>query len=321
MEIDLSTFPDGLYQFGGVPVSSAPEPVFGKVWFVDATNGSDDLDGLKPTQAKKTIQAAITAQIANTSSLGDAIYVFPGSYAESLTGDLTRVQIIGVNAGGHTHAVSVRPTASYAYYGTMFEATFKNIMFLSPSTSNKTLPAVQCPNMRYSVIDNCIFIGRDPTCVEGLQIGNTDAVATAANCDYNQIINNNFTTFYGTSNEFAYGIKIGRLAYDAGCSVKQCWGTLIANNIIFAETTGIYLGVSGDRTAGTIIRNNYVSSMQDVAGTQSYGIAAYAANQAMVVNNFVASDGDAIYGFQAGQVLGNWVSLDGTAAVEGPAVT
>ena len=317
----MSTFPDGLYQFGGVPVSSAPEPVFGKVWFVDATNGSDDLDGLKPTQAKKTIQAAITAQIANTTSLGDAIYVFPGIYAESLTGDLTRVQIIGVNGGGTTFAVEVAPTASYAYYGTMLSAAFKNIMFLSPSTSNKTLPAVQTPNMRFSVIDNCRFVGRDATCVEALQIGNTDAVATAANCDYNHIINNVFTTHYGAASEFTYGIKIGRLAYDAGCAVKQCWGTLIANNIIFAETTGIYLGVSGDRTGGTIIRDNYVSSLQDVAGTQSYGIAAYAANQAMVVNNFVASDGDAIYGFQTGNVLGNWVSEDGTAKIEGPAMT
>lgn len=317
----MSTFPDGLYQFGGVPVSSAPEPIFGKVWFVDATNGSDDLDGLKPTQAKKTIQAAITAQIANTTSLGDAIYVFPGSYAESLTGDLTKVQIIGVNAGGYTHAVSVRPTASYAYYGTMYEATFKNIMFLSPSTSNKTYPAVQCPNMRYSVIDNCLFIGRDSTCVEGLQIGNTDAVATAANCDYNQIINNTFTTFYGAASQFAYGIKVGRVDYDAGCSVKQCWGTLIANNTIFASTAGIYLGIYGDKSGGTVIRNNYVACLEDTAGPQTCGIGAYAANQAMVVNNFVASDGDAIKGFQTSLVLGNWVSLDGTAGIEGPAMT
>jgi hypothetical protein len=317
----MSTFPDGLYQFGGVPVSSAPEPVFGKVWFVDGTNGNDGFDGFKPTQAKKTIQAAITAQIANTTSLGDAIYVFPGSYAESLTGDLTKVQIIGVNAGGYTHAVSVRPTASYAYYGTMFEATFKNIMFLSPSTSNKTYPAVQCPNMRYSVIDNCLFIGRDSTCVEGLQIGNTDEVATAANCDYNQIINNTFTTFYGAASQFAYGIKVGRVDYDAGCSVKQCWGTLIANNTIFASTAGIYLGIYGDKSGGTVIRNNYVACLEDTAGPQTCGIGAYAANQAMVVQNYVASDGDAIKGFQTSLVLGNWVSLDGTAAMEGPAVT
>jgi hypothetical protein len=39
------------------------------------------------------------------------------------------------------------------------------------------------------------------------------------------------------------------------------------------------------------------------------------------VNNFVASDGDAIKGFQASLVLGNWVSLDGTPDIEGPAMS
>jgi hypothetical protein len=317
----MSTFPDKLYHMGGVPVASAEEPIFGKCWFVDGTNGSDDNEGRKPTEPLATIQAAVTAQIANTSSMGDVIYVFPGSYAESITGDLTRVKIIGVNAGGVTHAVSIRPTASYAYLGTMFEAAFKNIMFLSPSSSNKTLPAVQLTNARYSIIDNCIFVGRDATCIEALQIGNTTEVATAANCDYCQITNNLITTFYGAASQFAYGIKIGRVDYDAGCSVKQCWGTLIAGNTIFASTAGIYLGIYGDKSGGTVIRDNYIGCMEDTAGPQTCGIGAYAANQAMVVNNFVASDGDAIKGFQASLVLGNWVSLDGTPDIEGPAMS
>jgi len=68
----------------------------GKRWYVDTVNGLDTYNGLNWSTAFKTIQKAITTQIAESSGLGDLIFIAPGTYAESLTGDLTRVALIGV---------------------------------------------------------------------------------------------------------------------------------------------------------------------------------------------------------------------------------
>jgi len=71
----MSTFPDGLYQYGGQPVG----PLFASPWstvrFVDGANGNDNNSGLKPDEAFDTIQAAVTA-----SGRGDVIYVRPQAY-------------------------------------------------------------------------------------------------------------------------------------------------------------------------------------------------------------------------------------------------
>jgi hypothetical protein len=56
----MTTFADGLYQFGGVPVG-AFDPVMlsgGKWYFCDPTHGSDSNDGCSPDHAKSTLKAA-----------------------------------------------------------------------------------------------------------------------------------------------------------------------------------------------------------------------------------------------------------------------
>lgn len=71
----MSVFPDGLYQYGGQPVGAMWASPWSTARFVDAATGNDGFDGLKPTQAFKTIQAAVTA-----SGRGDVIYVRPQTY-------------------------------------------------------------------------------------------------------------------------------------------------------------------------------------------------------------------------------------------------
>ena len=100
----MTTVGDGLYQFGGEPVGGArfTNP-WSKTWFVDATDGGDNNDGLSPTFAKATIDAAV--QVAGR---GDVIYVRPKAYTvgtgfarytETATVDLTQsdIYIIGVS--------------------------------------------------------------------------------------------------------------------------------------------------------------------------------------------------------------------------------
>ena len=72
----MTTFGDQVYQLGGVPVGGAR---FSSPWathyFVDYDDGNNDNNGKRPDDAKKTIQAAVTA-----ASGGDIIYIRPRAY-------------------------------------------------------------------------------------------------------------------------------------------------------------------------------------------------------------------------------------------------
>jgi len=100
----LSTFPDGLYEYGGVPVGGARfTSPWATHWFVDGISGSDANAGKKPNEAKATVDAAV--QLAG---VGDIIYIRPlvyvvgtgmARYTEQVTVDLAQsnLSIIGVN--------------------------------------------------------------------------------------------------------------------------------------------------------------------------------------------------------------------------------
>jgi hypothetical protein len=71
----MSTFPDGLFQYGGQPVGAQFASPWSTAYFVDGVNGVDDFDGKSPVKAKKTIQSAVTA-----AGRGDVIYIRPQTY-------------------------------------------------------------------------------------------------------------------------------------------------------------------------------------------------------------------------------------------------
>jgi len=69
--------------------STANVPQFiGTVYYVDGSQSDDSGDGLSPTNAKKTIGAAITA-----ASAGDAITIKAGTYAEDVVIDKASMQL------------------------------------------------------------------------------------------------------------------------------------------------------------------------------------------------------------------------------------
>ena len=72
----MTTFSDGLYQFGGAPVGGARfSSPWATHWFVDGDEGSAGNGGQRPNDAFLTVQAAVTA-----ASRGDVIYVRPRTY-------------------------------------------------------------------------------------------------------------------------------------------------------------------------------------------------------------------------------------------------
>lgn len=295
--------------------------VFGDTYVVDGTNGRDGGDGTI-NDPFATIQKAITVQTAESSGLGDIIHVMPGVYAEGLTGTLSKVSLLAVGGqwGTGPNACVIYPaTASGLSSITTNQARISGFTFVSPSTST-TLPAAHFANMRWTTFDNNALIGGAAACITGLQIGNEDGVATAAACDFNRISGNYFGTVFGTSYQFQYGMKIGRVAYDAGASVKSCHSTIIENNNIFAAVNGIYLGVYGGKANGTVIDGNNITSWEAGAdeGCSSFAIQAYTATYAMCVNNrcSVADAASAFSGFQAGHLIANWSTQNGVGKYE-----
>ena len=73
----MTTFADGLFQFGGVPVGGEIMGLIGdgKVFYRDNGNGFDENTGTQPTNAFKTMQAAIDACV---DGRGDVIMALPG---------------------------------------------------------------------------------------------------------------------------------------------------------------------------------------------------------------------------------------------------
>ena len=292
--------------------------VFGDTYVVDGTNGRDGGDGTI-NDPFATIQKAITVQTAESTGRGDLICVMPGVYAEALTGSLSKVSLIAVggNWGTGPNAVVIYPTTTSPLYNiTTNQVEISGFTMVAPSTT----PAAHFANMRWTTFRNNALIGGTAGCITGLQVGNEDAAATAAAMDFCNIVDNYIGTVFGTSYQFQYGIKVGRVDYDAGCSVKKCHSTLMERNAIFAAVTGIYLGVYGGNANGTIIRNNYVTSWEGGAdeGCSDCAIEAYAATNAMVCDNYAATAeaAAAIKGFSAGHVLNNFTSQNGVTKIE-----
>jgi len=99
----MTTFGDGVYQFGGMPVGGLFFP--GQAWFVRPTNGSDGYSGKKPSRAFATLAAALDAATADN---GDVVYFIAESASAASCTDYQSaaldwnkdgVHLIGINAG------------------------------------------------------------------------------------------------------------------------------------------------------------------------------------------------------------------------------
>jgi hypothetical protein len=332
---------DGLEQWGGVPVASQgayPNPILGDHYFVDGTNGSDDHGGKSKTDAKQTIQAALTLQIAKTTSFGDVIWVLPGTYAESLTGNMTKVQIIGVGKVGTRPLARIHPTTSYAYTGEMLDSGLANLELFSQSivgtrdaavlitTNTSTLMA-----MHNSYIDRCFFSGGVDNNVGADTLGIVVGAIEAANTDYefmeSAVISNNiFGAVGGRYKEFTVGISV--MAHDTsqgGAEYKGMTGCIISGNIISAHLNGIKISCGALSCPNSSIIGNIIGSTQSAWGPQNYGVQFYsaAADQlCMVVGNHINGHVAAIYnGSSTGGVLDNWGASNGTEVLQGAIAT
>jgi len=267
----------------------------GLEYYVDGASGDDTNNGRTWDYAFKTIQHAIDVQVAAPSGKGDVIWIAPGNYVESLTGTLTRVALIGVPGNYPWHIASVRPPESYAYNGTLFEALIKNICFLSAESTHPEYPVVLLDNARYSIIEDCHFVGRTETPSEaGIQIGPTADDDTECHLDYCIIRNNRFDTWFGHNSECYAGIKIGAVG-GAGGGAKQIVGTTIEDNVIYAANYGMYFCVGTPNADYCVIRRNLIDSMKRQNGCSVAGIEFMAGDFPVIADNRINAEDAIIY--------------------------
>lgn len=99
----MSTFPDGLFQYGGMPVGLGSFfPAIrkdAKIYFVDPANGNDNNSGLSPDQALDTVEAAYNKTV---SKQGDIVFLLGDG---STTGTARDNAIVWANS--NTHLIGV----------------------------------------------------------------------------------------------------------------------------------------------------------------------------------------------------------------------
>lgn len=144
----MTTVSDGLYQYGGMPVSAGlPVPFTGQAWFVDPVNGLDGNSGKSPSQALQTLYKA--HEVA-TSGQNDVIYLL-GNGAASGSARLSTASAVTVDSAATTgtlvwsksatHLVGVAAPGYNARAriatptGTYLQSTFNALPFITVSGS------------------------------------------------------------------------------------------------------------------------------------------------------------------------------------------
>lgn len=312
----------GTWKQTGIPIYTGDSGWYGNEYFVDRTNGLDSNDGLRPGRAFKTIQRAITVQLADTTGLGDTITVLPGTYAESITTSaMANLRLRGVSAD----AVIVAPTASYGLLvgtdgsttSTMTNSTIEKMTFLTPSTSNATYAALCVCYMTKSVIQDCKFKGTtttgfDPTHTTCLQIGNPTDTAWEFH-EHSRISRCEFTANGGRVQEPGRCIQVG-MASTATPAHKGFKSMIIEDCIMAAYDTAIHLQTGSSSCNGSVIRRNIITSHQGGIGPD-IGIKSTAADgtdaMMMIVDNKITSISDCISNFSACNCQNNIVAVGG----------
>lgn len=324
-----TTAPGGLFQYGGVPVPMDDSPSFGNVFFVDGTNGNDRYPGDTPNGALATVDEATTQQIANTGSLGDIIYVLPGTYSEAVTAaTFNKAKLLGVTCGGMTRAVTIHNSAGHAlavgadvtYTTTMNYSAIRNICFLTASTSNTEYAAVRIDTIQNSIIDNCKFLGNyqagaGSITTVGLQLGCVTAGDNSFH-EHSQISHCYFGTSGARAKEVDTAIRVGgdTVTTPAGTGFSDMY---IIDNIICAEHYGIRMHVGPSSCGGSLIARNHMHSHQGGGGI-NVAIITHAATTdllMMIHENRVNCHSQFAAGFPAKNQIGNLVSIADANAV------
>ncbi|MGH8743846.1 MAG: hypothetical protein ACREUY_06155 [Burkholderiales bacterium] len=267
---------------GGVLPAQSP---FGRVFFVDNTNGSDGNTGRSPRKALQTIAAAITAASSGLAGLGDTIVIAPGTY---------------------TITAALVPTAHTIFRAAVFNARRPSVIITgniadllqvdvdgcqfhgleikaSGATADNLVDVADGANVDGLAFNGCVFNGADQTSVIALNASDATFILTRLS-----VVNSLFRDLTGTcinigAKGFAYSyIACNQFAIDVNSGVGIALadttafatgkGYVIEHNVFTgfdatADEVGITIAGTEDTTGAGIIRNNYFAYLAPAAVT------------------------------------------------------
>lgn len=189
----MTTYADGLYQYGGQPVGTGLPPTPGNIYFVNYGTGVDAGSGKNPTQPWKTIEYAYSQVTTNN----DDVIALTGSATHVLSAMLpvakSRVHFIGVDGTngrlyGQNAKVSLTATSGATNVFTMKNTgvrnSFVNIKWINSSTVTEGIYCVG-EGGEYALYANCEFY-------KSTDLNETTAAELVLNGDSAQFINCTF---------------------------------------------------------------------------------------------------------------------------------
>lgn len=161
----ITNYPNGVSSYG-IPVTGSIPMVLGasgvgKIYFVDATNGSDGNDGLSASTAFATVSQAYSV-----ASTGDTIALSTNSTHSISTGlawTKSRINMIGLDFSGRQVQqgakiqLATASTSAYVIKVTGTRNSFTNIKFIQAATAATALHVLE-EGGEGSLYQNCSFI-------------------------------------------------------------------------------------------------------------------------------------------------------------------
>ena len=296
---------------------------YGKIWYVDGTNGSDGNlgDGPNAGEAFASIGAAITAAVATR---GDTVVIYPGTY--TITSALSpkaymtfRAAIVNPQAP----SVSVRGNLASLLNVDVNGTRFIGLEFRATGSTNRDLVRLSNTTAVTGGVtfEDCVFHGADQTSASGTSGSDANGVAGiqlthATNATTGLVVRRCLFRDLGKT-----GIDIGitgapyaKIEHNVfAIDTNLGWGISIENTSAFAtgkgytirqnefigpdatttSQVGIRLVGTEDTTAAGIIRNNYFSYCGDTPITQEVTPDAIVENYTSGQNGGTLADGSA----------------------------
>lgn len=229
----MTTYSDGLYQYGGVPALPNLEMFTregSNIYFVDGADGQDGYTGKKRDRAFATIARATTVMNARISwsaspwAKRDVMVIMPGTYAENLTALPYGSVVIGL---GHDvrdgqNGVKIKPATGDAVdVGSCINTSFYNIGFESVDTA-AAFDAAVCNNVLF---DNCFFTGVPEATTAVYAFWTSDATKLTFRNSWFCNADNGIYFAYTDANDKAAYVLI------EGCNITGCSATGIYTHV------------------------------------------------------------------------------------------
>lgn len=266
--MSLTNFPNGVSSFG-IPVTGSIPMVLGsvgvgKIYFVDATNGSDGNDGLSPEKAMATLAVAYAASVS-----GDTIALSTNS-THSLSSGLaitkSRINFIGLDFNGRQVQqgakvqLATASTSAYVIKNTGVRNSFSNIKFIQAATAATALHVLE-DGSEGSLYQNCSFVfgvnsNIDLTTAHEVVAGSDSA--TFLNCTFGA------DTLLTTANRSVFHIDQVTTSQEFKSNILENCNFIISSSETLA--TFVRLDAVGDILFTNLFKNCTFAASVDSAG-------------------------------------------------------